>query len=97
MSPQIGDRRGWRHGSAPSSAIEENMTVPFATDGIRGRITQNAPLAPLASLLAEAEQVSPRILAARASARAAAATVANQSTWALAGSRRVGKTRRCRP
>ena len=23
------------------------MTVPFATDGIRGRITQNAPLAPL--------------------------------------------------
>lgn len=47
MSPQIGERRGWRHGSAPSSAIEEHTTVPFSTRGIRGKVTQDAPLAPL--------------------------------------------------
>ncbi len=47
MSPQIGERRGWRHGEAPNSAIEETMNVPFSTRGIRGKVTQDAPLAPL--------------------------------------------------
>ena len=47
MSPQVGDRHGWRHGSAPTSAIEEPATVPFSTHGIRGRLTKDAPLAPL--------------------------------------------------
>jgi len=47
MSPQIGDVRGWRHGSAPWSAVDERKAVRLGPDNIRGRLTENAPLAPL--------------------------------------------------
>ena len=47
MSPQIGDVRGWRHGSAPWSAVDEGTTARSVMGTVRGRLTQNAPLAPL--------------------------------------------------
>jgi UDP-N-acetylmuramate dehydrogenase len=47
MTRQVGDVRGWGHGSAPSSAVEERSTARFAINGVRGKLSQNAPLAPL--------------------------------------------------
>ena len=47
MSPQIGERRGWSHGSAPFATVEEARVVPFSLEGIRGKLTADAPLAPL--------------------------------------------------
>ncbi|MGX7951914.1 UDP-N-acetylmuramate dehydrogenase [Tsuneonella sp. HG249] len=47
MSRQIGDVRGWRHGSAPWSAVEERKSARLGPENIRGRLTENAPLAPL--------------------------------------------------
>lgn len=47
MTRQIGDVRGWRDGSAPWSAVEEKSTARPAMGGVRGRLTENAPLAPL--------------------------------------------------
>jgi UDP-N-acetylmuramate dehydrogenase len=47
MSRQAGDIHSWRHSSAPWSAVDEKSTARFAMNGARGKLTQNAPLAPL--------------------------------------------------
>ncbi|MFA9200560.1 MAG: UDP-N-acetylmuramate dehydrogenase [Cypionkella sp.] len=47
MSPQFGEPRGWRAGAAPWSAVEEKAGVRAALGEVRGRLTRNAPLAPL--------------------------------------------------
>ncbi len=47
MSQQIGEPRGWRSGSAPSSAVEEKTTAGTALGEVRGKLSPNAALAPL--------------------------------------------------
>jgi UDP-N-acetylmuramate dehydrogenase len=46
VSRQADDVRRWQLSRAPSSAIDEPVVVPIATQGIRGKLTPDAPLAP---------------------------------------------------
>jgi UDP-N-acetylmuramate dehydrogenase len=46
MSRQADDVRRWQLPAAPSSAIDEPIVVPISMQGIRGKLTPDAPLAP---------------------------------------------------
>ncbi len=46
MSRQAGEVARWRLPAAPSSAIDETVVSPLSMDGIRGKLTPDAPLAP---------------------------------------------------
>ena len=45
--PQPGEMPRWGHSQAPWSAVDEALAAPFAVEGVRGKLTANAPLAPL--------------------------------------------------
>lgn len=44
---QPGELPRWSHSQAPWSAVDEALAAPFAAEGIRGKLTADAPLAPL--------------------------------------------------
>jgi UDP-N-acetylmuramate dehydrogenase len=45
--PQHGEMARWGSSAAPWSAVDEALAAPFAVEGVRGKLTANAPLAPL--------------------------------------------------
>lgn len=45
-SIQPGDAPGWDDGAAPTCAVEGGVMAPVSLEGIRGKLTCKAPLAP---------------------------------------------------